>query len=185
MNYLFLISSLILVITGYIVFRIIVQSDYIKKGKLSFKSYSLEFIIFALHANSIYLFIPTRWPNMPKFPADPFMSIITYCLLFVGLFIVITAMTGLGFGRSMGQDRKQLKMNGLYKYSRNPQAIGYGLVLIACTLAYPSLYAFSWFLIYIALISMMIKSEEEFLIKMYGDEYHNYCHCVPRIIWFI
>ena len=94
-------------------------------------------------------------------------------------------MTGLGFSRSMGQDRHQLKMNGLYKYSRNPQAIGYGLVLIAVILSYPSLYAIVWFLIYIALISMMIKSEEEFLIKTYGDEYRKYCQSVPRLFRII
>ena len=45
-----------LLIMAFVVFRIIVRRDYLKKGKLGWMAVSLETLIFALHANFSYFF---------------------------------------------------------------------------------------------------------------------------------
>lgn len=176
----YFISAFILILFAFIVFRIFVKNDYFKKGKLSFFSTSLEFIIFALHASFMYIFIPVPWPQLPSTPDNLVIYILFYLLIIFGLIIVAISMFGLGYKGTMGKARKSLKTDGLYKYSRNPQLVGYGLVLIAYILAYPSWYALGWFLLYIIIAQMMVYTEEEFLLKIYNKEYQEYKLKVPR-----
>lgn len=178
----YLVFALILILFSYITFRVIVRNDYSKKGRLTFVSYSLEVLIFALHANFMYLFLPVRWPNIPSIPENIILRIISMIFIIIGFLIVAVAMSGLGYGRTMGQDKKLLKTKGLYKYSRNPQLIGYGMILIAFVLLYLSWFSIGWFIIYLVISYFMIKTEEEFLTKNYKEEYQKYCDNVPRII---
>lgn len=182
MTYLYGGSALGLVCISFIVFRIIVRNDYLRKGRLSFPASMLEFIVFALHANFMYLYIPVPWPELPAFPEPATANILAKLLLFAGLGITITAMTGLGFGPTMGQDKNAIRTTGLYKYSRNPQVIGYLLILLAFVLCYPSWYAAGWIALYAVIVGMMIRTEEEFLRHKYGETYAEYCRTVPRLI---
>jgi protein-S-isoprenylcysteine O-methyltransferase Ste14 len=178
----YILSGTGLIGAAYIVFRIIVRNDYLKRGKLTFLSGMLELTIFVLHANFMYLFIPVKWLALPEFPDDLIMTLVAKIFLYSGLLIILISVPGLGLGPTMGRDKKKLKQSGLYSCSRNPQVIGYGLFLIAFALCYPSLYALGWIIMYVAIIAFMIKSEEEFLAGKYGDEYKDYCQRVPRII---
>jgi protein-S-isoprenylcysteine O-methyltransferase Ste14 len=177
-----ILSIIVLLGFAFVVFRVIVRNDYLKKGKLSFVSYSLEFLIFALHANAMYLYIPVTWPELPRLPDPTVLNILTRVFLYAGLIIVFVAIAGLGVGPTMGQDKRSLRKSGLYRFSRNPQVIGYGLILISFILCYPSLYAVGWFLLFVLMISLMIKTEEEFLMKTYGEEYQHYRREVRRIL---
>ncbi len=178
----YLVAACILIVFSFIVFRVIVRNDYCKKRKLTFISYSLEVLVFALHANFIYLYIPAKWPNLPPFPENLLLRIISIVFILIGFLIVAVAMLGLGYRRTMGQDKKILKTNGLYKYSRNPQLVGYGMILIALVLFDLSLFSLGWFIMYLIISYFMIKTEEEFLTTNYGEEYLKYCNNVPRLI---
>jgi protein-S-isoprenylcysteine O-methyltransferase Ste14 len=142
----YLVAAFILILFSFITFRVIVRNDYSKKGRLTFVSTSLEFLIFALHANFMYLFLPVKWPNIPSIPENVILRIISIVFIIIGFLIVAISMSGLGYNRTMGQDKKLLKTNGLYKYSRNPQLVGYGMILIAFVLLY-----LSWFSIFLTL----------------------------------
>ena len=178
----YLVAASILILFSYITFRVIVRNDYSKKGRLTFVSYSFEVLIFALHANFMYLFLPVKWPNIPPIPENIILRIISIIFIIIGFLIVAVAMSGLGYGRTMGQDKKSLKTNGLYKYSRNPQLIGYGMILIAVVVLYLSWLSIGWLIIYVVISYFMIKTEEEFLTNNYGEEYQIYCNDVPRLI---
>ena len=178
----YLVSASILILFSYITFRVIVRNDYSKKGRLTFISYSFEVLIFALHANFMYLFLPVKWPNIPPIPENMILRIISIVFIIIGFLIVAVAMSGLGYGRTMGHGKKILKTNGLYKYSRNPQLIGYGMILIAVVVLFLSLFSIGWFIIYLVISYFMIKTEEEFLTNNYGVEYQKYCDDVPRLI---
>lgn len=178
----YLVSASILILFSFITFRVIVRNDYSNKGRLTFISYSFEVLIFALHANFMYLFIPVKWPSLPSFPENMILRIISIVFIIIGFLIVAVAMSGLGYNRTMGQDKKLLKTNGLYKYSRNPQLIGYGMILIAFVLFYLSWFSIGWLIIYVVISYFMIKTEEEFLTNNYGEEYQKYCNDVPRLI---
>lgn len=178
----YLVSAFILILFSYITFRVIVKKDYSKKRRLTFISYSLELLIFALHANFMYLFLPVKWPNIPHFPENIILRIISIVFIIIGFIIVAISMFGLGYGRTMGQDKQLLKTKGLYKYSRNPQLIGYGMILVAFVLLYLSWFSLGWFIIYLIIAYFMIKTEEEFLTSNYVKEYQKYCDEVPRLI---
>jgi len=178
----YLVCSAIFLLFSFLVFRVVVRKDYLKNSKLSPVSYSLEAIVFAVHANLIYLFIPVKWPDLPALPEDLTLKLIFLAILCLGLVILIIAWFGLGTKRSFGQDKNKLKTSGIYKYSRNPQLVGYGIILLSFAILFISWYAVGWFVQYLIISYLMILSEEEFLNLSYGAEYENFCKAVPRII---
>lgn len=178
----YLLVSAIFILFGYCVFRIIVKNEYRKNFKLSPFSYVLELAVFAVHANLIYLFIPAQWPDLPSLPNNPILNTLSIIVFAFGLIILLIAWFELGTGTSFGQDKHTLNTSGMYRYSRNPQLVGYGMLLLGFVIAYFSWYAVGWFLQYLVIAYFMIKSEEEFLFTQYGEEYEQYCKDVPRIV---
>jgi protein-S-isoprenylcysteine O-methyltransferase Ste14 len=77
-------------------------------------------------------------------------------------------------------DDTQLKTNGLYKYSRNPMYVGFNLITIASII-----YTLHWIIIILGVYSLIIyhliiKGEEKFMMKRFGEEYKNYQLKVSR-----
>ena len=178
----YLVCSVIFLLFSFLVFRVVVRNEYLKKSKLSPVSYSLEAIVFVVHANLMYLFIPVNWPDLPSLPENLTLKLFFLVMLILGLVILIIAWFGLGSGRSFGQDRNKLNTSGIYQYSRNPQLVGYGIVLLSFALLFISWYTLGWFVQYLIISYLMIRSEEEFLNLRYGEEYEKYCSDVPRVI---
>jgi len=178
----YLVCSAVLVLFSLFVFRVVVRRDYLNKSKLSTLSSSLEVLVFALHANFIYLFMPVKWPNLPSLPDSMALKIISVLLFFFGLAILIIAWFGLGSGTSFGQDKKRLNTGGIYHYSRNPQLIGYAVILCSFVVLFLSWYSVGWFFLYVVISYFMVQTEEEFLKRIYGEEYREYCSAVPRIL---
>ncbi len=178
----YFVYSTLFLLFSFFVFRVVVKNDYGKKLKLSPLSYSLEFLVFALHANLMYLFIPASWPDLPSLPENLTLVFISAALVFLGLVILMIAWFRLGSGTSFGQDKDMLETGGLYEYSRNPQLLGYGIMLLGLVPLYLSWYSLAWFIQYLIVSYFMIRSEEEFLGSKYGEEYEIYCSSVPRII---
>ena len=181
----FLVSSVVFLLFGYWVFRVVVRGDYRERSRLSPISYLLELAVFAAHANLPYLFLPVAWNEIPPLPKNQVQVLGSAVLAAAGLITLIAAWFGLGTGTSFGQDKSKLKTSGIYRYSRNPQLLGYGLVLLAVTLLWSSWYLWGWFGLYLLVSSFMIQSEEEFLLARYGEEYKEYCRAAPRIFWFV
>ncbi|MFC1549940.1 methyltransferase family protein [Candidatus Neomarinimicrobiota bacterium] len=178
----YVVVYLLLLLGGYVLFRIYVRNKYIKKGKLSPLTSFLEFLFFALHANSMYVFIPVRWPYLPQLSDNQILYYISLFLIITGLLIVLSSIIPLGYNRSMGLKSKTLKTDGLYKFSRNPQLSGYGILLIGFAVSYPSIYIAGWIIVYAIVSYMMAITEEEYLLEIYGEDYKQYCIQVPRFI---
>jgi protein-S-isoprenylcysteine O-methyltransferase Ste14 len=178
----FFVYSLLLLLISFLVFRVVVRNDYLNKLKLSPFSYLLEALVFILHANFIYLFIPLKWPYLPSLPENITLKLISIVVICISLVFIIIAWIGLGSGPSFGLDKNKLKTDGIYKYSRNPQLVGYGMFLIVFVILFSSWYSLGWFITYLVISYFMIRSEEEFLELKYGEEYEIYRSVVPRII---
>ena len=178
----YIISSMILILLSFLVFRIVVRKDYLNKGGLSPVSYILEILIFALHANFPYVFLSVDWPEMPPLPDNKIIVFSSAVTIVVGLIVLLFAFLNLGYRPSLGMDKNKLKINGIYQYSRNPQLVGYGMVLFGFFILYSSWYSLWWFLIYLIVSYFMVKSEEEFLNIKYREEYKEYCKTVSRVI---
>jgi protein-S-isoprenylcysteine O-methyltransferase Ste14 len=178
----YLLSSAGLVIAGILLFRFRVRSDYLRRGRLSPFSSFMELLFFALHANMIYLFIPVKWPDLPALTQDPVWYYPSLILIITGLTIVSGSLIPLGYLRTMGLKSRELKTGGLYRITRNPQVIGYYLILAGFFLSYPSVYSAGWIFIFGIVIHLMIITEEEYLSTIYGKKYEEYMKRVPRYL---
>ncbi len=178
----YLLFSVALLLIAYIVFRVIIKKDYKKRLSLSPVSYMLEILVFAIHAYLFYLAFPTKWPYLPQLPENLAIKIVSAIIFGIGIIGLLISWFGLGTKPSLGMDKNKLQTSGLYKYSRNLQLVGYGLILVSFTIIFFSYLVLIWFLLYIIVSYFMIKSEEEFLEQKYKEEYRDYCRQVPRII---
>lgn len=184
MNVTYLLLSVIFIIFAYLVFRKVIKQDYKKHMRLSMTSYILEILVFGVHANLIYAALHTKFPNFPPFPDNKLKTIISGILFVIGTLILLFSWFNLGTQPSLGIDRNILITRGLYQYSRNPQLVGYGLMLAAVTILFITWMVLIWFLLYIVVCVFMIQSEEEFLRKKYKEEYEKYCKTVSRVIGY-
>lgn len=104
-------------------------------------------------------------------------------LMVIGFGITVYAMDLFRkFSRWMGSNTPGLKTSGLYKYSRNPQFVGYGLLLLGYLLTWGNSLAWIGLLAYAALAYAVTRIEEEHLTRIYGDSYREYCQQVPRYL---
>lgn len=97
-----------------------------------------------------------------------------------------TAMTVAGMSRFLsvrhvsGMDDEGLVTEGVYRYSRHPQYVGYTLVLAGVTTAARSAEAIAVAAAYPAVIAWWAPIEERRLVQEYGDEYRRYGRTTPR-----
>lgn len=183
MSSLYLITSLVFLALAYFVYRVLIKRDYEKHSGLSPISYILEIIVFAIHANILWFAIPAKWPYFPALPDNPSLVVVSGIVGVIGVIVLLISWFGLGSKTSLGMDKDQLCTSGLYQYSRNPQLVGYGLILISFVILYPSWSSILWIILYVILASFMIISEEEFLERKYKEEYRLYREKVPRILF--
>lgn len=88
----------------------------------------------------------------------------------------------LGVLRSLGHGTKELEQSSLYRITRNPQALACALYVIGFAMLWPSWYSEGWAFLYFVLIHVMVLTEEEHLLRTYGQQYKVYCKQVPRYI---
>ena len=167
---------------GYIVFRVVVRRDYERYGRLKAGALVLEFIVFAAHANLCYLFLPVPWPELPPLPSNKLQLIVGFGLAALGVLLTLWTMGRLGFKKVCGQPSDKLHIVGFYRWSRNPQLVFYGLALLGLVALWPAPYAIIWLLVYAVLALWMVRSEEEHLVRIFGVEYQRYCEQVSRFI---
>ena len=137
----YFVAAIGLLILAYLIFRVLVRRDYRRHGRLAWGSISLELLIFALHANFSYLYLPVDWPALPSLPQEPVQRAIGLGLIAVGFIGVTIGMTGLGFRRVFGRDAAEINRSGLYGFTRNPQILAYGFMLIGFAVLWPAWYA--------------------------------------------
>lgn len=178
------IGILVVFLISLLVFRVLVRRDYLQRGSLSLFSTLLEFLIFGAHANLPYLYLSTPWPRMPPPPENILQLVSGLAVSALGLLATLAIMAHLGFSISVGDQPDQLRQTGPYRWSRNPQLLTYGVLLLGFVILYPSWQAVIWLALYGAISHVMILTEEEHLVNIFREEYQNYCRKVPRYIRF-
>ena len=85
--------------------------------------------------------------------------------------------------RTSGLDNSELVTTGIYRWSRNPQYLGWFLVLLGLSIIGGSGLAFFYTIIAIILFHFYItRMEEPYLERIFGDEYLLYKERTPRYI---
>ncbi|ESP88047.1 hypothetical protein K933_10864 [Candidatus Halobonum tyrrellensis G22] len=93
----------------------------------------------------------------------------------------LSALFELGWMESSGREG-ELRTDGIYEYTRNPQSVGFITFIVGTILAVNSsklaVHGFLTALVYI----LFPFAEEPWLREHYGDEYEEYCEQTPRFV---
>ena len=181
-SYFFLV--ILLLLYAYVVFRLIVRRDYNARGRLSTLSSSLQLMVFIGFFMFPYQYNPPEWTLFWWASTAPSQGLhyAGLLLIYVGFVVAFGTMAWFGIRRAFGLYNDGLKKAGPYKVSRNPQILGGYLLVFGTSLQRPSLYAVGWILLYGVIAHWMIMTEEEHLLRLYGEVYKNYCAEVPRYL---
>jgi len=104
-------------------------------------------------------------------------------LLVIAALLVLTGQHNMGDSWRIGIDYENktvLIVHGLYNYSRNPIYVGLRLMSFGYVLALPTVVSVSAFIAVDLVIQIQVRLEEEFLFKLHGDSFKQYCSKTPR-----
>ena len=79
-------------------------------------------------------------------------------------------------------DVGQLTEVGPYRWSRNPQLVGFFLFLLGFALQDWSLWCLAAMLVVVIYIHLMVLIEEEHLRRVFGEQYVEFCRRTPRYL---
>ncbi len=104
----------------------------------------------------------------------------------VGFALIAAGMRELSLRRSYGQDASKLVTTGIYRYSRNPQFVGWFLILLGISLTGRSGFALMLTVVFAIVIhEYTIKLEEPYLERIFGNGYRRYKETSPRYFGFL
>lgn len=115
--------------------------------------------------------------GLPRVP-----SLVAGAILFVGGFAVaFAAGHDLGVEETKGLSG-ELRTGGWYRYSRNPQYVGYIAATVGFALLANSMLAAVVCAIFLGWWLALPFAEEPWLREQYGEAYENYAERVPRFV---
>jgi len=177
----YLISIFLFLIVAVLALRIFVRRDYQRIGHLTVFSATLQALLFFVYGGFPVIYLPGDWPVSQ---VNLLWRIVGLICITVGLAIMLLGVFRLGLRRSLGLQTEMLKEADCYRISRNPQVLGCMLYVTGFVILWLSWYAFGWGLSFVPIIHLMVFTEEEHLLNIYGGEYLQYCNRVPRYLGF-
>lgn len=113
-------------------------------------------------------------------------TLVDYIGVFVAVAGIILCLAGIIPFRSvpkmMCQDVGALTKSGIYHWSRNPQYVGYLLFLLGFALTDWSIWCLAALLVVAISLHLLVLIEEEHLRRVFGEQYIDFCHRVPRYV---
>lgn len=112
-----------------------------------------------------------------------FFTVLGIVLTLLGFVIMATAHQQMGQAWRMGIDAQQKTMlveKGLYSWSRNPIYVAIVLQALGLVLLLKTWLAMILFLLLFISVFLIIKTEEQFLIRVFGKKYGEYRKRVRR-----
>jgi protein-S-isoprenylcysteine O-methyltransferase Ste14 len=155
-----------------------VRADYRAQGALSRPVAVLQTGFFFLYALSSYLFLDSRITHVTTRGLLLGLAVI---LMIAGLSTVLLSMPFLGT-RSFGREVGRLHTEGIYRYSRNPQLVGGFSFIAGYALLWPSWIGLLWAGLWLPISGLMVRAEEDHLLRVFGKEYEEYRRRTPRFV---
>ncbi len=148
--------------------------EYRRRGKLT---------ILGLTLLSSMLFLPNlvlHYAVTFELPSTP----LDYVGFILGLVGITLCLSSVIFFRSVSKvicvDVGKLTIIGPYKWSRNPQYVGWFIFLLGFGLTDWSIWCFAALLVVAISMHLLVLVEEEHLNRSFGKQYVNFCQKVPR-----
>lgn len=176
----YLALAVVVFLVALVVFRV-VALNYRRYGKLKPLATTLQVAIFGLHGALFHVgLMTTRWP---RFPDSKFQVVIGALVGVGGLTLLCVGIGVFGsLARMIGRRVDDLKQSGVYRYSRNPQLVGYGFFILAFVIIWPSWLTLIATIVYCGMAHVMSSVEERHLRRVYGASYEAYCKRTPRYV---
>jgi len=150
--------------------------EYRRFGRLTLLG--LFFLCIMLILPNLIIELATTYA-MPK-------TLLDYIGVLVGVMGLVLCLISLNTFRSLAKvlclDVGGLTISGPYRWSRNPQYIGWFLFLLGFTLTDWSLWCLAALLVVAISLHLLVLVEEEHLSRVYGEPYLEFCRKVPRYI---
>ncbi len=149
----------------------------INKWSFSISKYSIIILwaIMVLHCwNPAFSLV--KVPGVLKLIAF-YLWVFGFSLLFIGRF-------GLGASFRIGspEERTSLKTTGLFKFSRNPMYVGVYATILASVLYTLNPAALLIGIFVVSVHHRIVLAEENYLLKVFGQDYMDYCIRVRRYL---
>jgi len=154
------------------------RKDYANYGVLRNVTVYLQAGIFLVQFIFVLLSFKTpTWPlGLPDLSSPTWVWSIGLVLIIAGAFIVYSAFREFdSIDRVLGRQVTVLKKNGIYRWSRNPQYAGYGLILLGIPFLWYTDHTLVAVLLYAPVIHRLVLVEEEHLKLIFKDKYTEYC----------
>ena len=149
--------------------------------------YTLGFVLFVVLI-PVIMWLCSKMPAL-KMP-QPFLLGIAILCIIDGLFLsfwAIVYMRRVGdgnpmdaFGHEVAPRTKHLMTDGPYRLSRNPMLTGIFVYLIGCCIWLWTWQSLVVFLVFVAIMLVQVRTEEERLRRDFGEEYEKYCNQTGR-----
>lgn len=131
--------------------------------------------VFNLAIIGAYVVDPSGWI------APPELFVPGFVLAVGGFGIAVAAAFDLGTEETMGLEG-EIRTDGWYSYSRNPQYVGYFMACVGCALLANAPQVTALMAIYLGWWVALPFAEEPWLREQYGEEYERYAERVPRFV---
>ena len=153
-----------------------VRWEYRKRGRLT---YFGTFLLCAmLFVPNLVIDYATNY-EMPETPLDYIGVIVAV----VGIAICVASMTHFrSISKIFCVDAGQLTVSGPYRWSRNPQYVGYFLFLLGFALNDWSMWCLAALLVVAISLHLLVLVEEEHLRRVFGEEYGAFHREIPRYV---
>lgn len=153
--------------------------------------YALGFVLFVLLIPALMWFCSGR-PSLTAVHAA--QAILALLLAVAGLALSIWAIVYMrrvgdgnpmdAFGHEVAPRTKHLMTDGPYRLSRNPMLTGIFIYLIGCCLWLWTWQSVLVFAVFVAVMLLQVRTEEQRLRRDFGEEYERYCRRTGRFLPF-
>ncbi len=148
--------------------------EYRKRGKLTLMGTFLLCLMLLVPNLVLEYATIYRIPSSPLSYLGVFLAIsgLGLCLLGIIQFDSVAKVLCLEPGK--------LTVSGIYRWSRNPQYVGWFLFLLGFTLTDWSLWCLAVLLVVGISLHLLVLVEEDHLKRVFGEPYVEFCNRVPR-----
>ena len=175
-------AAVLVVALGYVgVLMLRMRHDWRREGQLRRSTAALTYPAYLLHLAALLIAALTRlWPmRTGTWP----LAVAGGVIAIAGLAVSVAGMTRFGsVGQVSGNEPGGLVTSGIYRWTRNPQYVGWGTTLVGIALVSRSWAAVLAAIAYWGLIRLYLPLEESALERQFGSTYARYQRRTHR--WF-
>lgn len=158
-----------------------VRAEYLRAARLSRGTVAAVWVLYVAHFSiTLAAAATSRWP----IPIDLTLArVVGAVLLAAGALLFVGGIVSFGsFRRMSGLDNSRLVTTGAYRWSRNPQNVGWALFLAGIAVVGRSGLALLMAVLFWGTFRVYVAAEEAFLERTFGEPYRDYCASAHRYL---